>query len=231
MSTYKVKEVFYTLQGEGFWAGTPAVFIRFAGCNMWSGHDRHRERDAERNGAECPKWCDTDFVGGEALFPSQVRNAIREELKKFDVPDGELPLIVLSGGEPLLQVDAHFCQELNEHFPSATISVETNGTIPLMVPHGRGGIEWVCVSPKQPVDKLKLTEGDELKVVFPAYDPNEYLSIEKNFTWNWVTAEATTTSVGKSLLSKDNLARAAEFCMKNTSWSLTVQTHKLIGIP
>ncbi len=230
MSSYKVKEIFYTLQGEGFWAGTPAVFIRFAGCNMWTGLDRHRERDAERNEAECPKFCDTDFFKGEALFPSQVRNAVREELKKYDVPDGELPLIVLTGGEPLLQVDTHFCEMLNEHFPSATIAVETNGTVPLMVPHKRGGIEWVCVSPKQHPDKLKLRSGDELKVVMPAYDPLDYADYSEGFTWNWVSAEASTSAVGKSLIVKDNLQKAAEFCMKNTSWSLTLQSHKVIGV-
>lgn len=225
--SYSVKEVFYTIQGEGAHAGTPAVFIRFSGCNLWSGRAEHRRRDAQRNEAECPLWCDTDFADGTAATVEQV---VAQAVAA--VPDpAALPLVVFSGGEPLLQLDVQMVRAMRQAFPAALLAVETNGTVlPKSAPHTPDGVDWVCVSPKLPPERLKLRTGDELKVVVPAYDPREYNDFADGFTYRMVTAEARTTAVGKSLIVQDNLATAAQFCMDNPHWRLTVQTHKVIGL-
>lgn len=231
MKSYRIKETFYTLQGEGYHAGRPAYFIRFAGCNMWSGHNKDRQRDAARNEAECPKWCDTDFVNGERLELGKVAARLTEDLRGA-LPADEVGLIVLTGGEPLLQLDAQFVEVLRETFPVAELAVETNGTVLPKVPVGtRCGLDWVCVSPKQKVDKLVLTSGNELKVVYPAYNPMDYESIADNFQHTYVSAEATTIGLGKSLISNSNLRKAAEFVMQNRDWKLTTQSHKVWGLP
>lgn len=220
--TYAVKEIFYTLQSEGFHAGTPAVFIRFAGCNLWSGRDDARERAAAANRAKCPLWCDTDFVGGTKMSAQEIADAAA----KTGCDVAQLPLIVLTGGEPLLQVDDALTYLLHLTFPFAIIAVETNGTVTPRT----AGIDWVCVSPKVDLDKLRLTRGHELKVVWPAYDPAAYRSIWGRFHHRYVSAEATTSSVGNSLISQTNLLSASEWVMRNPGWNLTVQSHKIIGI-
>ena len=155
---YSIKEIFYTLQGEGANAGRAAIFCRFTGCNLWSG----RERD--RAGAIC-KFCDTDFVGIDGTMGGQYKTA--EAL--VDAIQGLWPadqiknkFVVLTGGEPLLQVDRNLTKRL--HKSGFEVAVETNGTIP--VPNG---IDWVCVSPKQGA-KLRVTRGNEIKIVFPQID-------------------------------------------------------------
>lgn len=224
--TYAVREVFYTVQGEGFHAGTPAVFIRFAGCNMWSGRDEHRQRDAKRNAAECPRWCDTDFAEGEELTASRITAEAMHAAFKAGVPEAsDVPLIVLTGGEPLLQVDDELLRALRVGLPSALIAVETNGTV-----EPRAAVDWITVSPKQAPSRLKLLEGDELKVVFPAYDPLAYSKYSEGFEFLYVSAEAATSSVGQSVIVQDNLKRAAEFVMANPAWSLTLQAHKIVGV-
>lgn len=219
MKTYAIKEIFSTLQGEGFHTGTPAVFIRFVGCNLWSGREGDRDRDAVRNGAECPRWCDTDFVDGERLTVDQICARVGT------AP----PLFVLTGGEPLLQVDHVFCDELHRWFPDATVAVETNGTVLPRVAVGDGGIDWVCVSPKVPPDRLLLRQGHELKVVFPAYDPSLYTDLE--FEHRFVQPEALTMSVGKSVIAADNTRRAIDWLKLNPGWRLSMQTHKILEIP
>lgn len=222
---YSVKEVFATLQGEGFHAGTPAVFVRFAGCNMWSGHDEHRERDAARHGAECPLWCDTDFRFGAPMSSTLIAADVLAAAKGAWID--RLPLIVLSGGEPLLQVTDELVDELRGVAPHATIAVETNGTV---LPK-TSKLDWICVSPKVAVSKLKLVRGNELKVVYPAYDPAAYSSIADNFTHCFVQPEASTERVGVSLLENDNMRRAVKWVMVNPGWRLSVQTHKILHIP
>lgn len=223
---YSLKEAFYTVQGEGYHAGTPAFFIRFSGCNMWSGNVAHRVRDAKRNNAECPLWCDTDFEKGTPT-PLSSMPAMFERLGLGD----DVPLIVLTGGEPLLQVDEPFIGMLREIAPQAEIAVETNGTVVPKVPVGTwSGIDWVCVSPKLSVDRLKLTHGHELKVVLPAYNPLAYDSIRENFEHAYVSAEATTSAVGRSIINSTNLQRAAKFVMAHPEWKLTLQSHKIIGV-
>jgi 7-carboxy-7-deazaguanine synthase len=218
--TYSITEVFYTLQGEGYHAGTPALFIRFAGCSMWSGIEDHRERDATRNAAACPLFCDTDVRPREKLTAAEIVERGRA------LAPAALPLIVLTGGEPLLQVDRPLVDALRKAWPAAVIAVETNGAH-----EPRAALDWICVSPKVPVERLVITAGDEIKVVVPAYAPEDYAAIADGFTHRWVSAEASTSGVGRSMLNADALRRAAAWVMANPTWRLTVQTHKLIGIP
>lgn len=222
---YSVKEVFATLQGEGFHAGTPAVFVRFTGCNMWSGHDKDRERDAVRNGAECPRWCDTDFRYGTPMTAALIAAEVLTAAKAASIDT--LPHIVLSGGEPLLQITDELVDELRAVAPSATIAVETNGTV---LPK-TSKLDWICVSPKVALPQLKLIAGNELKVVFPAYDPAAYGAIAANFTHRFVQPEAATSTVGVSLLERDNMLRASRWVMANPGWRLSIQGHKVLGIP
>ena len=216
---YALTEIFYTLQGEGFHAGTPALFIRLAGCSQWSGHEEHRDRDAERNGSECPRFCDTDFIARQRVELAELL-----EQAKAKAP-ASVPLIVITGGEPLLQLDQALVAGLRASFPSAIIAIETNGAHALEV-----DVDWVCVSPKVSPERLLLRHGDEIKVVVPAYSPEVYEAVSRGFTHRWVSAEAQPTGVGRSLIVAENLRRAAAWVMQNPSWRLTVQTHKVIGI-
>ena len=208
---YSVKEIFYTLQGEGANAGTPAVFCRFAGCNLWSG------READRSSAVC-RFCDTEFVGtdgtggGRFGTPVELVRGLQSVL-----PPGTAPgLVVCTGGEPLLQLDAPLVDEM--HGVGFRIAIETNGTqqAPL-------GIDWICVSPKAGA-KLLLDSGNELKLVFPqaGAEPSafERLAFEHFFLQ---------PMDGPSRAQNTQLAVA--YCLAHPRWRLSLQSHKLIGIP
>lgn len=218
MSYYALSEVFYTLQGEGAHAGTPAQFIRFAGCNLWSGIDKDRARDAQRSGASCPSFCDTDFR-------TTARTDIAGLLELLEAPV-EVPLIVLTGGEPLLQIDQALVDALHARFPSAIVAIETNGTRPIACT----GIDWVCVSPKVEDARIVIRSGNELKIVVPSYEPDDFADLARGFDHRWVTAEAHTSSVGRSLIVGDRLRQAALWVLRNPAWRLTVQTHKVVGV-
>lgn len=208
---YQVKEIFYTLQGEGANAGTPAVFCRFAGCNLWSG------READRPDAEC-RFCDTDFVGtdgpggGKFATASALAHACRAACTAERGPY----LVVLTGGEPMLQVDGPLIEAL--HAEGFSIAIETNGS--LAVPEA---IDWICVSPKAGV-ALAQTTGDELKLVYPqpGLDPAAlaHLRFEHRFLQ---------PMDGPSRA--ENTSAAIAYCLKNPPWRLSVQTHKVLGIP
>lgn len=220
MKTYSIVEIFPTLQGEGYWAGTPFVFCRFAGCNLWSGNDEHRERDADRHGARCPMFCDTDFRPVERLTADELVARIREATKEI----GNYNRVVFTGGEPLLQLD----REITIQLPEFYIAVETNGTVAIA---DGVRLNWVCVSPKVPADRLKLRRGDEIKVVFPDYDPREY-ETAGTFRHYWIQpAAAVGPGVGKSVIAYDIVQRAAELCRRMPGWRLSLQTHKIIGVP
>ena len=206
--SYAVKEIFYTLQGEGAQSGRAAVFCRFAGCNLWSG------RAADRANAVC-QFCDTDFVGTDGDGGGKFETA--EELAaavaaNWPKDDAGKRFVVCTGGEPLLQMDAALIDAL--HKQNFIIAIETNGTI--AVPEG---IDWVCVSPKANAE-LVVTRGDELKVVYPQEtDPREYESLEfQNFFIQPMDG------------AKDSVAKSIRFCAENPKWRLSLQTHKLIGI-
>ncbi|WPH16284.1 7-carboxy-7-deazaguanine synthase [Variovorax paradoxus] len=209
--SYMVKEIFYTLQGEGGNAGRAAVFCRFAGCNLWSG------READRISARC-RFCDTDFVGvdgtGGGKFPTASELADQVALRWPTAIPGKR-LVVLTGGEPLLQVDAALVQALHER--DFEIAVETNGTI-----EAPQGLDWVCVSPKANT-QLKVQRGRELKVVVPQAGLDLDELIKLSFDQHLLQPM-------DGPLLKENLQWAIEYCMRDPRWRLSVQTHKMVGI-
>jgi 7-carboxy-7-deazaguanine synthase (Cx14CxxC type) len=211
--TYSVKELFYTLQGEGVHTGRPAVFCRFAGCNLWSG------READRQRAVCT-FCDTDFVGtdghGGGKFDSAGALADRIQACWPDRSSSLHRFVVCTGGEPLLQLDAALVQAL--HARGFEIAVETNGTI-----DPPEGIDWVCASPKAAA-RFVLTRGNELKLVFPqaGAEPQrfEHLAFD-HFSLQPLDGPH----------KQANTERALRYCMEHPRWRLSLQTHKLLGIP
>jgi 7-carboxy-7-deazaguanine synthase (Cx14CxxC type) len=209
---YALKEVFYTLQGEGARTGRAAVFARFARCNLWSGHESQRDR------AIC-QFCDTDFVGtdgpGGGTFADATQLASHIDAMWPDAPGGKR-YVVCTGGEPLLQLDAPLIDALHER--GFEIAIETNGTIP--VPDG---IDWVCMSPKARADTV-VTRGDELKLVYPqpGAEPERFESL--GFDHFFLQPMD-----GPDVV--DNTARAVSYCLAHPRWRLSLQTHKLLGIP
>ena len=210
--TYSVKEIFYTLQGEGNHAGRPAVFCRFAGCNLWSG------LEDTRSSAIC-QFCDTDFVGtdgegGGKFKDAQDLAATINSLWPASYPASKY--VVFTGGEPLLQLDVALIAAM--HQVGFEIAIETNGTLP--VPEG---VDWVCVSPKMG-STLVVRQGNEIKVVIPqAGQPLiEYAALD--FEHYFVQAM-------DGPLQATNLALAIHYCKAHPQWKLSVQTHKLLQIP
>lgn len=207
---YSVKEMFLTLQGEGFHAGRAAVFCRFAGCNLWSG------RDADRESADCT-FCDTDFVGTDGAGGGKFENAelLADQLQRTWGIGRADPFVVFTGGEPLLQLDASLLESV--HARGFKVAVETNGTIPPV-----SGIDWLTVSPKGSTH-LRATYGQELKLVFPqpAAPPErfEHLPFEHFFLQ---------PMDGRDLAT--HTSAAVEYCLNNPRWRLSVQMHKVVGI-
>ena len=212
--TYSVKEIYYTLQGEGAQTGRPAVFLRFSGCNLWSGREAHREESVCR-------FCDTDFVGtdgpggGKFAAPAALADAVR---RAWPGSIGEQrPYVVCTGGEPLLQLDTPLIDALHE--AGFEIGVESNGTLP-----APAGIDWLCISPKGRAGVVQ-TSGDELKLVFPQVEPEAQpalfatMNFEHFFLQPLDCAErdAHTQSV-------------IQYCLAHPQWKLSLQSHKLIGI-
>jgi organic radical activating enzyme len=221
MTMYAVKEMFATLQGEGYWTGTPALFVRFAGCNLWSGREQDRERDSARNGADCPRWCDTEFTGGRMYTCSQIRDGLLDVAQSAGM--SSVPLIVFTGGEPLLQLTTGLCEELTD-FWAARLAVETNGTVPLS--EGLRSRLWVTVSPKVEPSRIKVRYGNELKVIMPGYDPMVYRSTLGDFEHYFVQAQG-----HGSILNRENQSRAVAYVQRNPGWRLSVQAHKILNIP
>ncbi len=208
---YSVKEVFLTLQGEGAHTGRRAVFCRFAGCNLWSG------READRATAIC-QFCDTDFVGtnGEQGGKFENAEALAQVIVQTWGKSVDHRYVVCTGGEPLLQIDTAFIDALHAH--GFTIAIETNGTLPVPA-----GIDWVCMSPKANAQTI-VTQGNELKLVYPQVgdDPARYA----NFAFEH-----------RFLQPLDGPAKAAntqtaiDYCLMHPQWKLSLQTHKLTGMP
>jgi len=209
---YAVKEVYYTLQGEGGQSGRAAVFCRFAGCNLWSG------READRAGAVC-NFCDTDFVGtdgpGGGKFDTPV--ALAEHIAHH-WPAGlpGRPLVVCTGGEPLLQLDEPLIDAL--HALGFEVAVETNGTQP-----APAGLDWICVSPKADAP-LVLTRGHELKLVYPqpAALPERFAGLDFELFF---------LQPMDGLEQRRNTRLAIDYCLAHPQWRLSVQAHKTVGIP
>ena len=209
--TYSVKEIFYTLQGEGINAGRPAVFCRFAGCNLWSG------READRATAVC-QFCDTDFVGTDGTLGGKFESAaaLAGSIDACWPASGHgRKLVVLTGGEPLLQVDAALVEAL--HLSGFEIAVETNGTL-----EPPPGLDWICVSPKAGTP-LKLKRGQELKVVVP--QAGQDLDALADLAFDHFLLQPM-----DGPLVRQNTQHAIAACLKDPRWRLSVQTHKTIGI-
>jgi len=211
--SYAVKEIFYTLQGEGAQAGRAAVFCRFAGCNLWTG------READRRAAVC-KFCDTDFVGvdgpGGGRFGDAAALADAVASKWPGDDESGKRFVVCTGGEPLLQLDTALIHAL--HARKFEIAVETNGTVA-----APAGIDWVCVSPKAGAELVQRS-GDEIKLVFPQLNAEpvafEDLSFRHFFLQPMDGPERAA-----------NTERALRYCMEHPHWRLSLQTHKILGIP
>ncbi len=218
IKNYKIKEIFYTLQGEGFHAGRPAVFCRFSGCNLWSGLEKDRPK------AIC-QFCDTDFVGTDGSFGGiyQRDELIKvidqqwcDKVKQTQIKKTQVKkFIVMTGGEPLLQLDLALIEGL--HQIGFEIAVESNGTV--IAPKG---IDWLCISPKKG-SKLIQTSGHELKLVYPQVgdDPSVFENLDfQHFYLQPMDGDQ----------QKENTEKAVDYCLENPLWQLSVQTHKYLGI-
>jgi 7-carboxy-7-deazaguanine synthase len=207
--SYQVKEIYYTLQGEGARTGRAAVFLRFAGCNLWSGLER------DRHSAVC-KFCDTDFVGTDGTGGGKFADAIALAAAVAKTwPGGPDPYVVCTGGEPLLQIDDVLIAAL--HAGGFEIGIETNGTLP-----APDGIDWICVSP-QAGAVLNLKRGNELKLIYPQDrgEPSRYdaLAFDHFFLQPMDSPER-----------DENTRAAIRYCLEHPKWRLSLQTHKLTGI-
>jgi 7-carboxy-7-deazaguanine synthase (Cx14CxxC type) len=204
--TYAVKEIYYTLQGEGANTGRPAVFLRFAGCNLWNG------REEDRSSAVC-QFCDTDFVGGDKF--TSAHHLAEEVAAQWFGSGTAKRFVVITGGEPLLQLDTKLIQALRDL--GLEIAIETNGT--LAAP---AGLDWICVSPKARAPLVQTT-GDELKVVYPQEGIKlpylERLDFTHFFLQPMDGAEV-----------EQNTELAARYCLDHPRWRLSLQTHKLLGM-
>jgi 7-carboxy-7-deazaguanine synthase (Cx14CxxC type) len=212
--TYAVKEIYYTLQGEGANTGRAAVFLRFAGCNLWTG------REEDRAEAIC-QFCDTDFFGtdgpgGGKFTSAQALAGAVHSTWRIEASSKLRPLVVCTGGEPMLQLDATLVGAL--HDVGFQVAVESNGTIPAVA-----GLDWLCVSPKANARLIQLS-GDELKLVYPQAggEPERYAGL--NFRHFFLQPMD-----GPDV--QNNTELAARYCLEHPQWRLSLQTHKLVGLP
>ena len=209
---YTIKEIYYTIQGEGFHTGRSAVFVRFSGCNLWTGHEKDREN------AIC-NFCDTDFIGtdgpggGKFQTPNDL---VKNVVSKWPSRSKEKRFVVFTGGEPLLQMDEELINVL--HFNKFEIAIETNGTV-----KAPKNIDWVCVSPKAGSD-LIITKGNELKLVYPQHgiDPSQY----ENLNFDHFSLQPMDN---ENL--NENIQKTIKYCHEHPLWRLSLQTHKFVGIP
>ncbi|MXV45068.1 7-carboxy-7-deazaguanine synthase [Saccharibacter sp. 17.LH.SD] len=212
--SYAVKEMFATLQGEGAQSGRAAIFCRFTGCNLWSG------REQDRAQAHCT-FCDTDFIGtngpggGRFATPEDLASALQSHWQQATKHD-QHRYVVFTGGEPLLQLDSSLIKAVKAL--GFTIAVETNGTLP-----APPGIDWICVSPK-PGMKIVQTHGDELKLVYPQQKLPPSLFTSMDFTHFWLQPLDDAEQL-------KHTQQAVHYCQSHPQWRLSLQTHKLIGIP
>jgi 7-carboxy-7-deazaguanine synthase len=212
---YAIKECFYTLQGEGLHSGRPAVFVRFSGCNLWNGLEKGR--DSGTGG--CSKWCDTDFRGTDGVRGGCYTAVQLSDLAASCWPakdSKERMFVVLTGGEPTLQLDESLLAQL--HARGFTVAIETNGTRPVPA-----GVDWICVSPKAGTT-LAQSHGHELKLVFPqnGLQPEQFEDLGfEHFLLQPLDGPK----------KAEHLKQAIDFCMSRPKWRLSVQMHKAIGVP
>ena len=208
---YKIKEIFLTKQGEGYHTGRKSVFIRFSGCNLWSGLEKDRYK------AIC-NWCDTDFIGTDGINGGNysLNEVIKIVCGLWPINNDEKPFVVCTGGEPLLQLDQFFVDEIHKN--GFEIAIETNGTC---LPPDK--IDWICVSPKNNTN-LIIKNGDELKFVYPQsnFEPQQF----ENFNFNHFFIQPM-----DGINYNKNIKMSKKFIEKNPKWKLSLQTHKILGFP
>ena len=206
---YSVKQIFASVQGEGALVGTPAVFVRLAGCNLWSGRPGDRERDASKSTAMCSKWCDTDFTDGIKMSQSEILDK-----------SPRLPLAVITGGEPMLQCPQALIAELR--LASYRVAMETNGTIevPTLL------VDWLTVSPKHLDDRWVQRTGSELKIVYPAIDPGDALAqcSPDGFAHLFVQPEDGPRRA-------ENQRATVDYVLRHPRWRISAQMHKFLELP
>ncbi|MFT4536489.1 MAG: 7-carboxy-7-deazaguanine synthase [Saprospiraceae bacterium] len=206
---YKIKEIYYTIQGEGFHAGRPAVFCRFSGCNLWSG------REEDRSKAIC-QFCDTNFWGTDGENGGKYSaDGLTKKIMSLLPKNAPSPFIVLTGGEPALQVDDKLIDSF--HAQNMEVAIETNGTKPLPT-----GIDWICMSPKAGTE-IVLTKGNEIKIVIPQKGINPADFEDLDYDHKYVQAMESDTW-------DDNIKHAVQYVLEHPHWKLSVQTHKYLGI-
>jgi 7-carboxy-7-deazaguanine synthase (Cx14CxxC type) len=207
---YKIKEIYYTIQGEGFHTGRPAVFCRFSGCNLWSGLEKDRDK------AVC-RFCDTDFWGMDGKNGGKYDKQSLTDmiLSLWPTSENHKVFVVCTGGEPALQIDDELVSCFHDH--GIEIAIETNGTVPLPE-----AIDWVCVSPKADTDII-VTKGNEIKLVFPQKEntPAQYESLDFDHFYLQPLDDDH---------QKDHIRACVEYCLHHPLWKLSLQTHKFIGI-
>ena len=207
--TYRIKEIFFTQQGEGKNTGKDFIFVRFSGCNLWSGKEKNRAS------AIC-SFCDTDFYGTDGINGGKyLAKELIEKIKSLWISADNQIRVVLTGGEPLLQVDKPLIDALKNE--DIYIAVETNGTL-----EAPDGIDWICMSPKANTE-IKLKKGSEVKVVYPQknLNPDDFNVLDfKNFYIQPMDSQSY----------EDNVSQAVKYCMRNPNWKLSLQTHKILGI-
>lgn len=207
--TYRIKEIFFTQQGEGKNTGKDFIFVRFSGCNLWSGKEKNRAS------AVC-SFCDTDFYGTDGMNGGKYKaKELIEKIKSLWISADSQIRVVLTGGEPLLQVDEPLIDALKNE--GIYIAVETNGTL-----EAPDGIDWICMSPKANTE-IKLRKGSEVKVVYPQknLNPDDFNVLDfKNFYIQPMDSQSY----------EDNVSQAVKYCMRNPNWKLSLQTHKILGI-
>ena len=207
--TYRIKEIFFTQQGEGKNTGKDFIFVRFSGCNLWSGKEKNRAS------AIC-SFCDTDFYGTDGINGGKyLAKDLIKKIKSLWISADNQIRVVLTGGEPLLQVDKGLISALKKE--NIYIAVETNGTL-----EAPEGIDWICMSPKANTE-IKLRKGSEVKVVYPQknLNPDNFNVLDfKNFYIQPMDSENY----------EDNVSQSVKYCMQNPNWKLSLQTHKILGI-
>ena len=210
--TYSVKEIFYSLQGEGAHAGRPAIFCRFTGCNLWSG------REKDRANSIC-QFCDTDFVGVDGSGGGKFSDAVSlaKTIKTYwpmNILGQVAPYLVCTGGEPLLQLDEALIEAF--HDEGFEVAIETNGTLP--VPDG---VDWVCISPKAG-SKCIIEEGDEIKLIYPQHGshPGDFTTSKFKYFFLQPMCES----------GIDNTEITVQYCLDHPKWRLSLQTHKILGL-
>ena len=207
--SYRIKEIYFTQQGEGKNTGMDAVFIRFSGCNLWSGKEKHRAK------AIC-NFCDTDFNGMDGINGGKYsKESLLEKVQSLWISSQEQINVVMTGGEPLLQLNQTLVDYFKNH--GVYIAIETNGTL-----EAPSGIDWICVSPKPNTEIVQIS-GQELKFIYPQtpFSPNQFESLAfENFFIQPMDSSS----------NLENLNLSMEFCMANPKWNLSLQTHKILGI-